>query len=225
MNRNVFALFATTAIVTIACGSSPADPSESSPVDGVVSSAVELASAAPPSDPIAVLGGLDLDGYCLSIGFTGVTLTKPDSGHNAAFNNWRCTTADGGTQPFSMEQACKSQYSATAVQAHPTDPDNAFSWLCYGKPAGTDPITLLGGLDLDGYCLSIGFAGVTLTRPDSGPNAAFNNWRCKTADGATHPFSMEQACKWQYSANAVQAHPTDPDNAFSWLCYATPAGT
>src|SRR6185295_20097923 len=117
MNRNAFALFAGATIVAVGCGSSPANPSEALRVDGVSSSA--LTSAAPPSDSITVLGGLDLDGYCLSIGFTGVTLTKPDSGPNAAFNNWHCTTAGGGTQPFSMEQACKSQYTATAVQAHP----------------------------------------------------------------------------------------------------------
>jgi len=80
--------------------------------------------------------------------------------------------------------------------------------------------TPLGGLDLDAYCVSQGYAGVTLTKPRFGPNAAFNNWRCVTAAGRTYPFSMEQACKWQYHLNPVQTHPTDPDDAYTWVCYA-----
>jgi hypothetical protein len=87
--------------------------------------------------------------------------------------------------------------------------------------ARADHPTLLGGLNLLGYCVSEGYAGVTLTKPVVGPNAAKNNWRCVTAEGMTHPFSFEQACKWQYNLNAVQAHPADPDNAFTWVCFTT----
>jgi hypothetical protein len=67
----------------------------------------------------------------------------------------------------------------------------------------------------------LGYANVTLTKPPEGPNAAFNNWRCVDADdGDTHPFSMEQACKWEYDQKQVQAHPSNPDNAFTWVCYS-----
>lgn len=83
-----------------------------------------------------------------------------------------------------------------------------------------DSPTALGGLDLDSYCISQGFAGVTLTKPQIGHQAAFNNWRCVTFTGRTRPFSMEQACKWQYDLKQVQAHPTDPDDAFTWVCYS-----
>ena len=83
-----------------------------------------------------------------------------------------------------------------------------------------DSPTALGGLDLFSYCISKGYAAATLTKPQIGPNAAFNNWRCIAADGHTHPFSMEQACKWQYELNQVQTHPTDPDDAFTWVCYS-----
>jgi hypothetical protein len=83
-----------------------------------------------------------------------------------------------------------------------------------------DHPTPLGGLTLQEYCQSEGYAGVTMTKDRIGPNAAFNNWRCVTTEGNTHPFSMEQACKWQYSLRQVQSHPDDPDDAWTWVCYS-----
>lgn len=88
----------------------------------------------------------------------------------------------------------------------------------------SDQIEPLGILDLDGYCRNGGYANSTLTQPRLGPNAAFNNWRCQTSAGDVHPFSMTQACQWQYQKNGVQAHPTDPDDAYTWVCYVTPGG-
>ena len=88
----------------------------------------------------------------------------------------------------------------------------------------TNQLTLLGGLSLDGYCQSLGHANSTLTKLQTGPNAAFNNWRCRDADGGLHLFSMERACQWQWGANAIQAHPTDTGDAFTWVCYRTPGG-
>lgn len=82
----------------------------------------------------------------------------------------------------------------------------------------------LGGLDLNGYCRSIGFAFSVATKGRFGPNAAFNNWRCSNADRSVlRPFSMVQACKWQYDLKAVQAHPLNRNDAFSWRCWGTPA--
>jgi hypothetical protein len=83
-----------------------------------------------------------------------------------------------------------------------------------------DSPTFLGGLHLREYCVAQGYADVTLTGPIVGPSAAFNNWRCVTPDGGTHPFSMEQACKWEYNINESLAHPLDSNNAFSWVCYS-----
>ena len=85
---------------------------------------------------------------------------------------------------------------------------------------GNNPAEALGGLDLFTYCRSLGYVGFALTKPRFGPNAAYNNWRCQTASGEVHPFSFEQACKFQYGLEAVQAHPTDPDDAFTWVCYS-----
>ena len=88
----------------------------------------------------------------------------------------------------------------------------------------SDQLTLIGGLSLEGYCRSLGYANTTLTKPQIGPNAAFNNWRCLDADGGLHPFSMERACQWQWGTNAIQAHPKDRDDAFTWVCYQPPRG-
>ena len=64
----------------------------------------------------------------------------------------------------------------------------------------------LGILDLDAYCRNGGYANSILTKPRLGPNAAFNNWRCQASEGDVHPFSMTQACQWQYQKNGVQGH-------------------
>ena len=90
--------------------------------------------------------------------------------------------------------------------------------------AQADPPAKLSGLDLSAYCSSIGYDGATLSKGIIvGPQAAYNNWKCVTGT-KTHPFSMEQACKWAYTLNAVQAHPEDPNNAYTWICYSTAHG-
>lgn len=70
-------------------------------------------------------------------------------------------------------------------------------------------LTKLGGMDLNGYCVSIG----------KGSTATVINgiWNC-TSNGPVIPMTDE--CKWQYkntSAVAVQAY---AGNAYSWSCYA-----
>ena len=87
--------------------------------------------------------------------------------------------------------------------------------------ASADPPTLIGGINVAGYCRSLGYVDATLIKGGVvGPNYAYANWRCVTSTGSTHPFSMEQACKWMYGVQAIQAQPTDPNNAFTWNCYA-----
>lgn len=87
--------------------------------------------------------------------------------------------------------------------------------------ASADPPAEVGGLNLDGYCTSIGYAGVTLVKGGvEGPNFAYDNWQCVTANGATHPLSMEQACKAQWGVDPILAIASDPNNAYSWNCYS-----
>lgn len=89
----------------------------------------------------------------------------------------------------------------------------------------SDQLTLIGGLSLDGYCQSLGHVNSTLAKSQIGPNAAFNNWRCQDADGGLHHFSMTRACQWQWGTKVIQAHPTDRDDAFTWVCYSPVRGT
>jgi hypothetical protein len=72
----------------------------------------------------------------------------------------------------------------------------------------SDELTSIGGLSLDGYCQSLGYASSTLSKLQVGPNAAFNNWRCQDVEGGLHLFSMERACQWQWGTNAIQARPS-----------------
>jgi hypothetical protein len=90
--------------------------------------------------------------------------------------------------------------------------------------ARADAPTPVGGLALTPYCESLGYDGDILTKPQLGPNAAYDNWRCfigtRDAPISFHPFSMEQACMFQYGHAAIQAHPLDPDDAYTWVCYS-----
>jgi hypothetical protein len=88
--------------------------------------------------------------------------------------------------------------------------------LSFNPPAAHEQ---LGGLQLDEFCKSLGYDGVVLTRPRLGSGAAIGNWRCSSA-GDLHPFSMEQACKWEYGLDTVQPHFLDRDDAYSWKCFA-----
>lgn len=99
----------------------------------------------------------------------------------------------------------------------------AVTCLVGASAARADPPTPLGGLDLQSYCQSLGYTGVTLKKGFIlGEQAAYDNWRCYTGTPAdTHSFSMEQACMWTYGPNAVQTHPLNADDAFTWVCYST----
>jgi hypothetical protein len=94
----------------------------------------------------------------------------------------------------------------------------------FASAVRADAPTPLGGLALTPYCQSLGYDGDTLTKPQLGPNAAYDNWRCffgtRDAPTSLHPFSMEQACQFQYGHAAIQTHPTDPDDAYTWVCYS-----
>jgi Fibronectin type III domain len=81
------------------------------------------------------------------------------------------------------------------------------------------PGRVLGGLSLDTYCRSLGYVKSELSNPQHGPQAAYNNWVCVAADGASVPIDMQKACESTYSARPILARPTDPDDAYTWNCY------
>jgi hypothetical protein len=85
--------------------------------------------------------------------------------------------------------------------------------------ASADPPQPLGGLHLLEYCQAHGWETVIFPRGQLAPHAAVDNWRCATGDRSL-PISMEQACKWEYGLEAVQARFTDLNDAFTWVCYS-----
>jgi hypothetical protein len=89
--------------------------------------------------------------------------------------------------------------------------------LSFDTPAAHEQY---GGLELNEFCQSIGYANVVQTKPRFGFAAAIDNWRCADAAGSLHHFSMEQACKWEYGLDAIQVHFLDRDDAYSWKCFA-----
>jgi hypothetical protein len=86
------------------------------------------------------------------------------------------------------------------------------------RPAVADTPQFLGDLHLLEYCQAQGWDTVIFPRGRLAPHAAVDNWACVSGDKSV-PISMEQACKWQYGLEAVQARFTDLNDAFTWDCY------
>jgi hypothetical protein len=83
---------------------------------------------------------------------------------------------------------------------------------------------ILGGLDLDGFCRSIGFAHSQLNTPVIAPNAALA-WACVSFAGQQQPIDFAAACQHQYPGlNAVMV--ANLGNGYSGQCWArgTPTG-
>ncbi len=83
----------------------------------------------------------------------------------------------------------------------------------------------LGGLDLNGYCESLGYTSAALHKGQVvGPNAAFENWACvekgshEVLIAATGPApSMANACAVQHPGSFAYAE--EPNDANSWKCF------
>jgi hypothetical protein len=79
--------------------------------------------------------------------------------------------------------------------------------------------TSVGGLDLDGYCRSKGFAGATLTKDRFGPGHAYGNWACSPQSGGKPSIIVvKNACDWQYPSLQTLAQARDNNDAYSWEC-------
>jgi hypothetical protein len=90
-----------------------------------------------PSAPSAVapprgslLGGLNVSGYCESIGAGKATLSKPDGGPGDGTNNWICVNSG---QLVDLNDVCQQDFPGESAYAYLPDPDNAKSWVCYGQ--------------------------------------------------------------------------------------------
>jgi DNA-binding beta-propeller fold protein YncE len=89
----------------------------------------------------------------------------------------------------------------------------------------------LGGMNIAGYCESIGYDGngggasAYLKGEVNGPEYAYKNWACVEDDGhaveiatAGPAPSMENLCTLQYGV-ASYGYASEPNTAFSWNCY------
>ena len=89
----------------------------------------------------------------------------------------------------------------------------------------TIPGTVVGGLDLNSYCQSLGFDhSMLIGNIVIGPGAAYS-WVCVTATGTQTPIDMQAACLYQYPGQVTIAYPQDVNNGFSWVCIAPTTGS
>lgn len=77
--------------------------------------------------------GLDLNGYCVAQGYSGVTLVE-----NTAYG-WRCITSSGETMDMNLYDACASQHGSAYPTPQFSDFNNPNSWACYGNSQPPPP--------------------------------------------------------------------------------------
>jgi hypothetical protein len=94
-------------------------------------------------------------------------------------------------------------------------------------PAGATGVTVtlvsapafkaVGGLDLSGYCTSVGdIGGATLDG-----TTAFD-WKCVSPSGAHVGISMDDACTWQYrTVEGTFSRFSTISDPYSWSCYSS----
>jgi hypothetical protein len=149
------------------------------------------------------LGGLDLKGYCQSLGDPSVTTI------GNTYYSWRCVDRNGNNVQFSMQAACQWQYHI----------NNAYDWTdnFYSATGGlcfrVDKI--LGGINARAYCQNIGAQDVILLG-----NTAYD-WRCYGGIygiGSYVPFDMGDACRWMYNTSDTEARFADFYTPTSWQC-------
>ena len=84
---------------------------------------------------------------------------------------------------------------------------------------------MVGGLDLDAYCQSIGDADASTPYPGEEIAGGAYTWDCVSGSGAETPVNMQAACAYQYPGQGTIAYPQDPDNSYSWVCLAPASGS
>jgi hypothetical protein len=83
-------------------------------------------------------------------------------------------------------------------------------------------LMVLGGFSGDQsllrYCQTLEYDDATLTADVSQP---YNNWKCiRYSTGELSGYiDFDAACHWAYSQPIAAAAPTDPNSAYTWVCY------
>jgi hypothetical protein len=71
----------------------------------------------------------------------------------------------------------------------------------------------LGGVDLSGYCRSLGYTGVSL---DGG---TINDWHCVDSSGRRVGIDVGAACRWQYHQSGAVGRWDTFNDPNSWNCF------
>ncbi|GAA3535011.1 hypothetical protein GCM10022419_013170 [Nonomuraea rosea] len=140
----------------------------------------------------AYLGGVDLNGYCKSIGYDGAKTA------GNGFADWRCYI--GNTEVgLSLVSACQWQFSPLVAAGYPitaqTNGNSAGEWKCHAAAGAT---AFYKGMNLAGYCQSIGHNGAR----HRGSNVT--GWVCTRNDGAEERLNLHAACTWQHADKVAQ---------------------
>jgi serine/threonine protein kinase len=77
-----------------------------------------------PAPTATVLGGVDLQAYCQSLGYSSVELVQ-----NNAYG-WRCVAGNGSTSSIDVIAACRAEYNDPAAEAYYSNYNNPDSWYC-----------------------------------------------------------------------------------------------
>lgn len=194
-------------------GSSEATPAPTTPPLLPTADPMPLPTADPTPLPTAdptplpaaapvILGGVNLDGYCQSLGDSSASLDGT-TGYD-----WRCVTLLGDHNGVSMTAACQWQYADPHAEDRLLDYYEPGSWQCF-----TSASLLGNATNLDGYCQSLGDSGVSLDG-----NTAYD-WKCVTAAGQHVGLDMTAVCIWQYGRTNLLTRMADFNNPNSWQCW------
>jgi DNA-binding beta-propeller fold protein YncE len=135
-------------------------------------------------------------------------------------------TVNSASSITAISPSGSGEVDVTVTNSTGTSTVNAGDVYVYGR---------LGGLQLSGYCESLGDNGkdakgegptALIKEAIEGPEYAYDNWACVQDDGALVPIaaagaapSMNNACAVQYPSGPSHAAPENPNNAFTWSCY------
>lgn len=151
--------------------------------------------------PTATSSGLDVAGYCRSVGFADATFLTPYDAYS-----WVCI--DGDRQmSVDMGSVCHWQHGDSLPYAVVENAEDAYSWRCIDTP----PIP--GGMDVAGYCRSIGYGGAS-----NDPTNAYS-WVCIDS---YHQADVDMAavCQWQYGDQLPYPAAGNLYDANSWRCHS-----
>jgi hypothetical protein len=121
--------------------------------------------------------------------------------------------ADGAfTAP--LAEGYRSDSAASSSTPLLTVPSTATSTT---QSSGTSVGSQLGSLNLQQYCEDVGAGTSEMSKPQIGPGDATNNWTCT---GTQSTINMDAACQDTYSDTSAIAKASDPNDAYSWLCFS-----